>query len=163
MRHSVVRVVWLGVLLLLVAVGAQARTVTGFVTGVSDGDTFHVVIDGTATRVRLAQVDAPEKAQPFGRRAEQALRELIWKREVAVTWTQVDRYGRPIVEVDAQGINVNAEMVKRGFAWVYRQYAHDARLLVLEREAQEGRRGLWRDGEALPPWEWRKRHKASRE
>lgn len=136
----------------------QRHTVTGPVTGVSDGDTFYMVIDGQPTRMRLAQIDAPEKAQPFGRRAEQSLRELIGKREVIATWTQVDRYGRPIVEVGADGVNVNAEQVRRGFAWVYRRYATDRRLFDLQAEARSSGRGLWADPNAVEPWVWRQVH-----
>ena len=141
----------------------QRHTVTGPVKGVSDGDTFYMVIDGQPTRMRLAQIDAPEKAQPFGRRAEQSLRELIGKREVIATWTQADRYGRPIVEVAADGENVNAEQVRRGFAWVYRRYATDRRLFDLQAEARGSGRGLWADPNAVEPWVWRQvRRKADR-
>lgn len=133
-------------------------TITGPVTGISDGDTFYMAIEGTPTRLRLAQIDAPEKAQPFGRRAEQSLRDLIGKREVTATWTKADRYGRPIVQVEVDGVNVNAEQVRRGFAWVYRQYATDRSLYDLEAEARAARLGLWADPNAVEPWEWRKVH-----
>ncbi|WP_413895876.1 thermonuclease family protein [Rhodoferax sp.] len=135
------------------------HSATGFVTGVSDGDTFYLVIDGQSTRVRLAQIDAPEKAQPFGRRAEQALRELVWKRQVSVTWRQLDRYERPIVQVQVDGLDVNAELVRLGWAWVYTQYATDRSLNALEQEARRERRGLWADAHPIEPWEWRKEHK----
>jgi endonuclease YncB( thermonuclease family) len=136
-----------------------AHSATGLVTGVSDGDTFYMVIDGQPTRVRLAQVDAPEKAQPFGRRAEQALREMIWKRQVGVTWRQLDRYGRPIVQVQVDGLDVNAELVRLGWAWVYTQYATDRNLNELEKDARRERRGLWADAHPIEPWEWRRAHK----
>ncbi len=129
---------------------------TGYVTGVSDGDTFYMQIDGKSTRVRLAQIDSPERAQPFGRRAEQSLRELLGKREVTATWREIDRYGRPVVQVEVGGVDVNAEQVKRGFAWVYRQYSNDARLIALEQEARSAGRGLWSDQHPVEPWAWRK-------
>lgn len=138
-----------------------AHAATGYVSGISDGDTFYISIEGRSTRVRLAQIDAPEKAQPFGQRAEQALRELIWKQDVTVTWREADVYGRPIVQVEAAGVNVNAEMVNRGFAWVYRRYATDKNLYVLERAAQQDKRGLWADMQPIEPWEWRKTHPKS--
>ena len=136
----------------------QRHTATGPVTGIADGDTFYMAIEGKPTRLRLAQIDAPEKAQPFGRRAEQSLRDLIGKRQVTVTWTQADRYGRPIVQVQADGQDVNAEQVRRGYAWVYRQYATDRSLFALEDEARSQGRGLWADLHPVPPWEWRKEH-----
>lgn len=135
------------------------HSATGLVTGVSDGDTFYLVIDGQSTRVRLAQIDAPEKAQPFGRRSEAALRELVWKRQVSVTWRQLDRYQRPIVQVRVDGLDVNAELVRLGWAWVYTQYATDSSLNALEQEARRERRGLWADAHPIEPWEWRQGHK----
>lgn len=135
------------------------HSATGVVTGVSDGDTFSMLIDGQSTRVRLAQIDAPEKKQPFGRRSEEALRELIWKRQVSVTWRQLDRYQRPIVQARVDGLDVNAELVRLGWAWVYTQYATDQSLGALEQQARRERRGLWADAHPMEPWEWRKAHK----
>ncbi len=137
---------------------AQHRA-TGPVTGVSDGDTFYMTIEGQAVRVRLAQIDAPEKAQPFGRRAEQSLRDLIGKRQVTVTWTQADQYGRPVVQAEADGVNVNAEQVRRGFAWAWPRYTTDPRLFDLQAEARTARRGLWADPNPVEPWVWRQVHK----
>jgi endonuclease YncB( thermonuclease family) len=53
--------------------------------------------------------------------------------------------------------DVNAEMVRRGAAWVYRRYSDDPELLRLEQIAQVEKRGLWRlpEAERIPPWEWR--------
>ncbi|CAM5533664.1 thermonuclease family protein [Thauera mechernichensis] len=135
------------------------QTATGPVTGVSDGDTFYMTIDGRAVRVRLAQIDAPEKAQPFGRRAEQSLRDLIGKRQVTVTWTQADQYGRPVVQAEADGVNVNAEQVRRGFAWAWPRYTTDPRLLDWQAEARAARRGLWADPNPVEPWVWRQVHR----
>jgi len=135
------------------------------VTGVADGDTMFVDLDGKSTRVRLARIDAPEKAQPFGRRSEQSLRELVGKRvvsitwheiDVSITWREIDRYGRPIVDVMVDGLDVNGEQVRRGYAWVYRQYSHDPALLASEHEAREQGRGLWVDAHPIEPWLWRK-------
>lgn len=151
----------LGVFAVVDRLAQQRHTATGPVTGVADGDTFYMAIEGKPTRLRLAQIDAPEKAQPFGRRAEQSLRDLIGKRQVTVTWAQTDRYGRPIVQVEAGGQDVNAEQVRRGYAWVYRQYATDRNLATLEAEARNEGRGLWADPHPVPPWKWRKEHPKS--
>jgi len=135
---------------------AVADFAVGEVTGVADGDTFYMRIEGRSTRVRLSEIDAPEKKQPFGRRSEQSLRELVGKKSVSATWSKVDRYGRPIVRVVVDGVDVNAEQVKRGFAWVYRKYSTDSSLYVFENEARLARRGLWVDPSPVEPWEWRR-------
>jgi len=140
---------------------AVQHQAVGVVRAISDGDTCHVLIDGVSTRVRLAEIDAPEKAQPFGRRAEQALRELVWKREVTVSWSEVDRYGRPIVQITVDGHSVNAELVRQGYAWVYVRYSSNAQLVALQAEAKKEGRGLWADAHPIPPWEWRQDHKTT--
>jgi endonuclease YncB( thermonuclease family) len=125
------------------------------VTGVADGDTLYATIDGHSIRIRLAQIDAPEKAQAFGRRSEQSLRELVGKRQVELAWKSLDRYGRPIAQVSVDGLDVNAEQVRRGFAWVFRRYSSDAALIALEARAKSTGLGLWADPHPVAPWEWR--------
>ncbi len=107
-------------------------------------------------RVRLAQIDAPEKRQAFGARSRQALAELVFRQSVRVAETGRDRYGRVIGTVYLGNVDVNAQMVREGMAWVYRQYAKDRGLYELERRAQASRRGLWVDPEPVPPWEYRR-------
>ena len=126
------------------------------VTGIVDGDSLYLNIDGGATLVRLAQIDAPEKKMPFGRRSEQSLRELVWKREVTATWRELDRYGRPVAQIIVDGIDVNAAQIERGMAWVYIRYATDPRLRELEADARRAKRGLWVDPNPVAPWVWRK-------
>ena len=47
------------------------------VTRILDGDTLEVKDDGELIRIRLVDIDAPEKSQPFGQRAKQKLSELV--------------------------------------------------------------------------------------
>jgi endonuclease YncB( thermonuclease family) len=54
---------------------------------------------------------------------------------------------------------VNAELVRQGYAWVYRHYAHDPALYAAEQEARNARRGLWAQGRPLPPWAWREKQR----
>jgi endonuclease YncB( thermonuclease family) len=70
----------------------------------------------------------------------------------------LDRYHRTIGTVFVGKLNVNAEQVRLGFAWVYRRYARDSALFLLENEAHDSRRGLWVDADPVPPWDWRKEH-----
>ncbi|MFX0202169.1 MAG: thermonuclease family protein, partial [Candidatus Hodarchaeota archaeon] len=54
------------------------------------------------------------------------------------------------------GSSLNRELVFVGFAWWYRKYAPDDRVLEkLEAEARAEKRGLWADKNPIPPWEWR--------
>jgi len=95
----------LAILLFLSPIPAAAETYTGTVVRVLDGDTAEVLdASNTPHRVRLAGIDAPEKAQPFGAKSKQNLLSLVGGRQVAVDWTKTDRYGRQVgkilVEVD---------------------------------------------------------------
>lgn len=130
---------------------------SGPVIAILDGDTIDVLIDRHPVRVRLAQIDAPEKRQAFGTRSRQALSALVFRQSVTVADAGRDRYGRVLGTVYVSGVNVNAEMVRQGMAWVYRQYATDRGLFALEDEARAGRRGLWADPSPVPPWQFRHR------
>jgi len=152
----------LSVLIALGVIGAAAaETLMGRVVSVSDGDTLTLLTaDRQRVKIRLAEIDAPEHDQPFGQRSRQSLSELAFGRTASVAVQKTDDYGRAVGTVTAAGVNVEAEQVRRGLAWVYRQYSDDARLLALEAEAKAARRGLWADANPLPPWAWRHGEKA---
>ena len=152
------QVLLLAFFLLLAPAAALAGDLTGRVVGITDGDTLTLLSQGREqVRVRLAEIDTPESGQPYGNRARQALSELAFGRSVRVVVQDTDRYGRAVGRVYAGPVDVNAEMVRRGAAWVYRRYSRDPALLDLEREARQARRGLWTlpEAERVPPWEWR--------
>ena len=108
---------------------ATATDYLGKVVGIADGDTFTLLVDREQLRIRLAEIDTPEKGQPYGNRARQALSALIYGKPVRVVEIDHDRYGRVVGRVFVGRIDVNAEMVRRGAAWVYRKYAKDPSLL----------------------------------
>lgn len=143
--------------LLLAAAGAAHAQLRGPVVGVIDGDTIDVLVDGRAVRVRLAQIDAPERGQPFGTRAKQRLSALAFRQQAAVTEDGRDRWGRVIGTVTVDGRNLNKAMVAEGFAWAYRRYVTDPAYLDLENAAQQSGAGLWADPSPTPPWTWRRR------
>lgn len=143
----------------LLAVQTVSANFSGKVVGVSDGDTITVLKDREQVKVRLVEIDAPEKGQAFGNRSKQALSELVRGKQVEIRERGTDRYGRTLGRIYQSGLDVNAEMVRRGMAWVYIKYVKDKRLNQLEAEAREQRRGLWEDKDPVPPWEWRRARK----
>lgn len=130
---------------------------TGKVVKVADGDTITVMRYCEQIKIRLAGIDAPEKAQPFGNVARQRMSEIVFGKEVRVVEQGRDRYGRTIGRVYQGDIDVSAEQIKQGLAWVYRKYTKEAALYQIEDEAKRHRHGLWADAEPTPPWAWRKR------
>ena len=143
---------------LVVATSFSAKAdFSGKVVGVSDGDTITVLNGRVQVKVRLVEIDAPEKAQPFGNRSKQALSTLIHGQEVHVVEKLTDRYGRTLGKVYRGNLDVNAEMVRVGMAWVYRKYASKkSPLFAVEAAARQARVGLWTDKDPIAPWEWRK-------
>jgi micrococcal nuclease len=131
----------------------------GDVVGVVDGDTVDVRLESGMIRVRLHAIDAPERDQPYGASSKRELSQLVQGRTVQVEPVEQDRYDRLVARLWVDGLDVNAEMIRRGGAWVYRRYADDPQYCTLEKSARDRGRGLW----ALPadqraaPWEWRQR------
>src|SRR3569623_1683515 len=140
----------------------SAQTLQGKVVHIADGDTLTVLVDDEQVKVRLAEIDAPESRQDYGQRAKQALGNLVFGQVVTVDDEGKDRYGRTIGHVHLGPLDVNAEMVRTGYAWVYVKYAKDQSLYTLEDEARAARRGLWASDARVPPWEWRKAGRMNR-
>jgi endonuclease YncB( thermonuclease family) len=128
---------------------------TGKVVAVADGDTVTILVERREVRVRLSGIDAPEHGQPHARAARQSLASLVAGRTVAVHGRGQDGYGRVLGELRVDALDVNAEQVRRGYAWVFRRYSLDPYLLALEAEAKAARRGLWQDPDPVAPWLWR--------
>jgi endonuclease YncB( thermonuclease family) len=121
---------------LAVAAGATRIEYLGKVIEIADGDTFALLVCREQLPIHLAEIDTPEKGQPYGRRARQALSALIYGKTVRVVEIARDRYGRVVGRVYVGNVDVNAEMVRRGAAWVDRKYAKDPSLYELEKEAR---------------------------
>lgn len=134
-----------------------AALLLGVVVSIADGDTL-TVLDEThrQTKVRLAEIDAPERGQPYGTQSKQSLSEVCFKQPVRVQVVSVDRYGRTVGRVHCAGTDANAEQLRRGMAWVYDRYAKDRSLYRLQDEARASGLGLWGGPAPTPPWEWRR-------
>ena len=135
-----------------------AADFSGPVVSVLDGDTIEVLNGHNAERIRLSGIDCPEKGQAYGQRAKQAASALVFGKEVTLLTHGLDKYGRTLADVHLpDGTNVNHELVKDGWCWWYRKYAPgDTVLEGLEKDAREGRKGLWVDPAPIPPWVYRK-------
>jgi endonuclease YncB( thermonuclease family) len=135
------------------------------VVAIHDGDTLSVRTGGETFRVRLAQIDAPERGQPWGRRAREALARLAAGRSARLVVVDRDDYGRSVADLYVGEDFVNEALVRSGDAWAYPRYLRSPRILEAEDEARRAGRGLWRlpSGEREPPWEWRRAQRRERE
>lgn len=120
---------------------------------VVDGDT--VAFSGQ--RVRLLGIDAPELHQTCrgpggdyacGTEAKHYLARLIGSGRVACDGARRDRYGRLLMRCEAGGVDVNAAMVRAGWAVSYNDYGAE------ERAARLAKAGLWA-GTFERPEAWR--------
>ena len=151
-------------LLLVVAVLAAlpahaSQPFAGKVIGIADGDTLTVLADSTPHKIRLAEIDAPEKKQAFGERAKQSLSALCFSQQAEVLPGKTDRYGRTVARVKCQGMDASLHQVLMGLAWAYTAYLTDPSIAIAERAARDSGTGLWVDTEPTPPWLYRKGNK----
>jgi endonuclease YncB( thermonuclease family) len=142
--------------------------IEGAVVGVADGDTVTVLdASNRKYKIRLLGIDAPEKAQPFGKVAKQVLSDRIFEKRVRVQVKAQDRYGRTLGKVLLDGVDINLEMLKEGLVWHYKHYADsqfpgDAeRYAQAEVAARSARIGLWDYPNPMEPWNWRQEQKRS--
>lgn len=145
---------------------AAIALLTCVAIGINDGDTLTARCHSAATtetvRMRLAGIDAPEKRQPFGGASRRSLAALTRGKPIEATCLKTDRYGRRVCTVTSGGTDVGLEQLRGGLAWHYKAFADEQperqrhAYAQFEHDAQAARRGLWRDADPTPPWEWRK-------
>lgn len=127
-----------------------------------------LVAGRTRQVVRLAGIDAPEKAQPYGDRAKRHLSDLVFGAEVVVEYEKRDRYGRIVGKVIRDGRDASLAQIESGYAWHFKRYAAEqspddrATYARAEEAAHHAGRGLWAGQSPTPPWEWRAQHHVGR-
>jgi endonuclease YncB( thermonuclease family) len=151
---------------LCIAMSLNAATLQGKVVSVADGDTI-TVLDSQKTqhKIRLQGIDAPERAQAFGNKSKQSLHEMVHGKQVTVDYQKKDKYGRVVGKILLNNTDVCLEQLKRGMAWHYKQYANEQpkedqeTYSLAEQQAKTEFKGLWKDKQPVPPWEFRKQNK----
>ena len=131
---------------------------SGKVIAVLDGDTVLLLrANNPPFKVRLANIDAPEKAQEYGLASRHSLAELVLRKQVQVATRAVDSYGRVVAVISLAGRNINQEQVARGMAWADTR-SRDKDMLTVQAQAQQEKRGLWTQANPLRPRAWRDLH-----
>ena len=137
-----------------VFLAAQQEDFSGRVVTVVDGDTIGVLRDGREARVRLEGIDAPELGQDFWQPSKQFMSDAALDKIVAVSGNEIDRYGRLIARVTADGRDLSVAAVEAGFAWHFVRYSSDPVLAAAETNARTRRIGLWSQPNPIPPWDY---------
>jgi micrococcal nuclease len=140
-------------LILAVSVGLCDAETWVMARWVADGDTI-ILQDGR--HVRYIGIDAPEidhnnhRAEPMGDMARSMNRKLVdgWQLRLGYDREKKDRYGRTLAYVyRSDGLFVNAEILKRGYAHVLYHFPNISKeeiLLSAQRAAMVRGRGIWK-------------------
>lgn len=138
---------------------AFAEIIQGRVVAVADGDTITMLTkEKQQIKIRLTEIDAPEKKQPYGQKSKQALSDLVFSKDIRVDSKGKDRYGRTLGRIFVDDKDVNLYMVANGYAWAYTKYLTDPTIKDAENSARNNSLGLWglQADQVVPPWEWRR-------
>ena len=136
---------------------ASGHSLSG-IAKVIDGDTLKI----SGTRIRLFGIDSPEKGQicrksdgeyNCGKQATAALSEKIFGSKIYCFKKDIDRYGRIVGICKLNEIDLNAWMVRAGWALAYRRYTN--KYTDEENLARNAKVGIWQ-GQFEKPWEWRR-------
>lgn len=127
-----------------------------YVKSITDGDTIKIVKDGATQTVRLLGIDTPETKDPrkpvqcFGKEATQHITRIALGKYVRLetdpSQGDKDRYQRLLRYVYLEnGTNVNALMVRDGFAVAYVRYpvSQMEEYIKLQESARKASAGLW--------------------
>ncbi len=145
------------------------RDQKAFVKEVVDGDTIEVDWNGQMITIRYLGIDAPENkgdSMPsyFAIEALARNKALVEKKWITLKWDQEleeQRHfsgNRLLAYVYVEDIFVNAELLKYGYAMIYRRQAKPLALVqsqqfeALEQEARTNQRGIWNQ-QAKEQWE----------
>lgn len=112
---------------------------------VVDGDTVWVYADNPhhTVKVRLIDIDAPERCQDWGKQSGQALRKKLQGHIVKLERHGTDKYQRVLAVLYMDGENINAWLVEQGHAWAARWHGSVQNYGSEEWSAQRHQRGLW--------------------
>lgn len=139
----------------LLSSSAIASVLECTVRSVHDGDTLTADCAGAIHKIRLVEIDAPERTQPYSRISTNALKALCLHKSAKIESKSQDKYGRTLGRVHCAGVDANAEQVRTGMAWAFDKYLTDPAIKALERDARAAKIGLWRGANPVPPWEFR--------
>lgn len=124
---------------------------------VNDGDGIRLM----GKRVRIADIDAPEKEQQAklpdgrwvdeGKRVKSALIRKVGGKKVRVTVEGIDQYGRVLGMVTLEGEDIGKWLVGKGYAVA----AYSNRYVTEEAAARDAGRGRWSYAKIFDPYDWR--------
>lgn len=135
------------------------------VTYVYDGDTVKLrpLSSNNAKddfKLRLTEIDAPERNQDYGLKSRRALIKLCQGKNIIASTEIIakDKYQRSLGKLLCNQVDASLYLTERGLAWNSARYSNDVDIYNAEIHARVKKIGLWADNYPIPPWNWRKMH-----
>lgn len=146
-------------LLLLLATASQANN-RYIVNHVYDGDTVELKNSTGTLKLRLTDIDAPERNQAYGQKSRRALAKLCKGDKIRVTAQIVgtDKYNRSLGKLKCNGVDAALYLVNNGLAWHNTKYSNNRATFNAHAIAHQKKIGLWKEKKPMPPWVWRHSH-----
>jgi endonuclease YncB( thermonuclease family) len=144
-------------LLFLSSTSSQAET-TYTVSRVYDGDTVELKNANGKLKLRLTDIDAPERNQAYGQKARRALIELCKGSDISINFELAgqDKYNRHLGKLQCNHTDASVYMGEQGYAWHNEKYSQNLAVKNAAARARRDRVGLWSSDNPLPPWVWRR-------
>lgn len=142
--------------LLLCAVShAQESYIVSYVY---DGDTVQLSNAAGKFKLRLTDIDAPERNQPYGLKARRALMKLCQGDAIKASADIVgkDKYQRLLGKLQCNDTDASLYLLEQGYGWYPQKFSHEPKLKKAAEVARKNKFGLWQDDNPMPPWVWRK-------
>ena len=161
----IISCMFLGISLLITATSYAADAYT--VSYVYDGDTVklhpinsnepnnkvNTLNQANDFKLRLTDIDAPERNQAYGLKSRRALIKLCQGNNILVTAQIVakDKYLRSLGRLQCNHIDASLYLAEQGLAWHYAKYSSDIDIYNAALKARQQRLGLWADDNPIPP------------
>lgn len=151
----------LAMTLMLTIATASADSLTGRVVKIADGDTLTLAVGRQHHKIRIAAIDAPERYQAWGDRSRTHLSSLALNQAAVANCSGFDQWGHRLCKLTVNNRDIGLTQIEEGMAWWSRQNANEQPAAEqsaygsAELMAKLKRRGLWRDTNPMPPWDFR--------
>ena len=122
-----------------------------------DGDTATVLLNGKEKKARFLAIDTPESVHPtkktefYGKEAsEYTCKKLTIAKKIEIEYDsksdKTDKYDRLLVWIYTDGVLLQEELIKKGYAkvaYIYEKYDYVEKLCKLELKARNNKIGMW--------------------
>jgi micrococcal nuclease len=152
---------WLS-LLLSAALNTLASDAKYKVSYVYDGDTVKLqsLQSGQEIKLRITDIDAPERNQSYGKQSRRALIKLCTGNDIQIDakLTGTDQYHRHLGKLYCNNTNASLYLLQQGLAWHNAKYSTDSMMRSAAAKARAQKVGLWKQHNPMPPWVWRRKN-----